>query len=199
MVSKFKSVGLYHTRFPKMMLQFFIPLLSIMILPCQVRCEKLEGIPIIQKDAKGQVRRYKTALGELKASMVLLKGSQMTKAGNKMEMKEGYFAITSDGGVSISYPVEIFKGKPYQTITPLTITFVQDLASRDWLATDGLLYVRKYQGYLLEGQRVKVVGGKDKPVIIDGQPFADATLVIQNGKPVKKRSDGPLELLQNVL
>jgi hypothetical protein len=66
------------------------------------------------------------------------------------------------------------------------ITFVQDLASREWLATNGLLYVRKHQGYLLEGQKIKVVGGQDKALVIDGQPFADTTLVIVNGKPVKK-------------
>jgi hypothetical protein len=48
------------------------------------------------------------------------------------------------------------------------------------------LYVRQQQGYLLEGQRVTVIGGKDNPLMIGGQPFADTTLVILNGKAVKK-------------
>ena len=78
------------------------------------------------------------------------------------------------------------KGKPYQVLTPLEITFVQNLTSRAWLATNGLLYVRQQQGYLLEGQRVTVIGGKDNPLMIGGQPFADTTLVILNGKAVKK-------------
>jgi len=186
MISKFYSICFCHTRFPQIMLLCFIPLLSIILQPCPGHGEKYEGIPIIQKDARGQVKHYKTALGELKAGMLILKGSQMTRPGSKMEIKEGYFAISSDGGVSITNPVQIFKGTPYQKLTPLVITFVQDLASREWLATNGLLYVRKHQGYLLEGQKIKVVGGQDKALVIDGQPFADTTLVIVNGKPVKK-------------
>jgi hypothetical protein len=186
MTSQFNSSRFYHTRFSPMLVLSFLPLLSVMLLPCSACGERYEGVPIIQKDARGQVKQYRTALGKLNAGMLILKGSQMTKLGNKMEIKEGYFAIGADGAVSITNPVQIFKGKPYQTLTPLLITFVQDLASHDWLATDGLLYVRKHQGYLLEGQKVKVVGGQDNPLVIDGQPFADTFLVIVNGKPVKK-------------
>jgi hypothetical protein len=183
---KYKSIISCHTRFPCLLLLFFIPLLTVILLPRQVQGQKYPGTPMIQKDATGKVKRYKTASGELTATWLLLFGSQLTKAGSKMEFKEGYFAVSSDGGVPITNPVQIFKGKPYQVLTPLEITFVQDRISGAWLATNGLLYVRKQQGYLLEGQRVRVIGGKDKPLFLDGQPFADANLVILNGKPVKK-------------
>ena len=77
MISKFYSICFCHTRFPQIMLLCFIPLLSIILQPCPGHGEKYEGIPIIQKDARGQVKHYKTALGELKAGMLILKGSQI--------------------------------------------------------------------------------------------------------------------------
>jgi hypothetical protein len=183
---KFDPITYYHFLVPKMMLRLFIFLMGIMLLPCQVCGQKYQGTPIVQKDTRGKVQRYKTPTRELTATWLLLDGSQLTRAGSKMEFKEGYFAIGSDGGVPMTNPVQIFKGTPYQILTPLEITFVQNLTSRAWLATNGLLYVRKQQGYLLEGQRVRVVGGTDNPLVIGGQPFADATLVILNGRAVKK-------------
>jgi hypothetical protein len=183
---KYNSTNFCHALFPEMMLALCISLMGIMLLPCQVWCQKYQGTPIFQKDARGKVQRYKTPMGELSAAWLLLDGSQLTRAGSKMEFKEGYFAIGSDGGVPITNPVQIFKGKPYQALTSLEITFVQNLTSRAWLATNGLLYVRQQQGFLLEGQRVRVVGGADNPLVIGGQPFADTTLVILNGRAVRK-------------
>ena len=129
------------------------------------------------------VKDYQTAVGKLVNGYTLEAGAAL-KMGEKLSISSGFFSIPSGGACWFDGTLTIIAGRTHAA--PLKVTLVQDKATGEWLATDGLLVTQEGQEGLIEGHVAEIVGGQAKPVKIGGREFADCTVEIRDGKPAKR-------------
>lgn len=134
---------------------------------------------------------HNTSLGTLKGRFLLENGNQISMgANNNLIIVFGIIHMGPDDATQINESIGVYTArKPTQ---PVEVTFVQDRKTGTWLATNGALCIVNDKQFLLDGTTIKVVGGANTPIKIAGQPFADTTVQIRDGKPVAKGiSKGP--------
>jgi hypothetical protein len=132
--------------------------------------------------ATGKDTQFETSIGMLTRNVKVLKGAKLKVVSpGKVAISFGFIYIDPKNAFPIEESIEIYMGdKPDH---PAMITLVRDLKSGKWLVTDGYIFYKDPKYMLLDGDTVKIIGGKDNPVYIDNQPFADTTVYIRNGKP----------------
>ena len=131
---------------------------------------------------------FNTKLGHLKNQMLLLNNNivGLDEATNQLTVKFGYAYWDRGMAFSLKGIVPINIGDiPIEPPKELKITFVKDVDTDQWLATDGHLCTESNQFYLLEGHTVTIMGGKNGPVKIGDKSFAETTVVIRKGRPVE--------------
>lgn len=140
--------------------------------------EKVKGVKL----SKSGEKKYQTSLGQLNNGFLLQNDNQvsMDKSGNLL-IVFGFIHMGSDEAVEIDNNVAVFQGET--NLSP-HITFVQDQKNGKWLATNGTMCIQNNSNLLLDNTTIKVIGGTDKPIKIAGQPFADTTVLIKNGRPI---------------
>lgn len=159
---------------------FFISILFVFsFFQTYCHAEGVTGITLSSKTT------YETSLGKLKDSFLLQNGNKMgTDSSGNMTIIFGFIHMGSDGAIDIRDNVEIFQGKT--NLSP-NITFVQDMKSKKWVATNGTMCIDKSSTKLLDNSTVKIIGGKERPIKIAGQSFSDTTVLIKNGNPVEQK------------
>ncbi len=108
----------------------------------------------------------------------------------------GFATITETEAIEISDAIYASSKADFYT-KKVSITLVQDKKTGKWLATAGKIGLFKADlvtngniiVVLLEGQTIRIIGGKDKPIKILGSPFSDTTVVIREGKPVEQTAE----------
>jgi len=146
-------------------------------------------------------QRYKTQLGRLFKKAVIPHGLPIRRSESDTSYFHGLIFIPHGGAQEIGSSIEVFTGElsnpewssvhnpktRYAALRPgqaPRITLVRDLDTGGWLATDGHLLTTLGPLQLIEGHVVRIVGGRESPILIAGQPFSDITVVIKNGQPV---------------
>ena len=125
---------------------------------------------------------YETSLGKLNSTFLLQNGNQMgTDSSGGLTIVFGFIHIQSDEGVNLKKNIDIYHGKT--NLSP-NITFVQDLKTKNWIATDGVMCIHKGSTKLLDNTTVKIIGGKDSPIKIGGKEFYETSVTIKNGQPM---------------
>jgi len=154
---------------------FFISILFWFTGNCNA--EEVKGIKLVES-----VGSYQTSLGKLNSSFLLQNGNKIgTDASGGMTIEFGFIHIQSDEAAGITDNIDIFQGKT--NLSP-NITFLQDLESKKWVATDGVMCIDHGSIKLLDNSTVKIIGGKDSPIKICGKEFHDTLVTIKNGKPM---------------
>jgi len=125
---------------------------------------------------------FETSIGTLKGNVRFLPGAELGEVSpGELAIFFGFINIDSKNAFPIDEPIEIYMGdKPDH---PAMITLVRDLKSGKWIVTDGYICYKHPKYMLLDGDTIKIIGGKNNSVYIDNQPFADTTVYIRNGKP----------------
>lgn len=150
------------------------------------------GFTLIGTDpyAQDEADKYETALGILTAGGGRVdKGAQLEfdAANKKLIIVKGFFSVPPGRAVPVSGAFKIIPefGSP---AGPINLTLVQNKANGKWLATDGkmAIYYKTSSG-LIEGHSIKIIGGPENPITIDGHPFSNTTILIKDGKPVKSK------------
>lgn len=151
---------------------------SVLIIFCFPKNSKTEEIKgILLQGSRGF---YNTSIGKLKDSLLLQNGNKISQnASGGITIVFGFIHIQSNEATGILDDITIFKGKTNLTSK---ITFIQDLDNKKWVATDGVMCIDNGSIKLLDNTTVKVVGGKDNPIKIDGKEFHDTSVTIKNGK-----------------
>lgn len=135
------------------------------------------------QDNKGP---YDTALGKLEYGVVIPSGTPVKPVkGGSFTYEYIFLNILPGKALPVGDGLEAYtKGTATTTNTP-KVTFVQDISTGDWLATDGVIFFIDGELFILNDHEIKILGGKDRPLKIAGQQFYETTLKIKDGKPVK--------------
>jgi len=160
-------------------------ILCVLVVPILLACA-LQAQVVIQP-ASGKTTAYDTELGTLYEGMSIEAGAEVSfgMSGN-MEIIFGFMELSSSNAFPVPSQLRIFTERSV-TNKP-QVTLVQDRITGKWLATRGKLALAKGEAGLVEGHRIKILGGKNNPIKIDGQSFAETTVVITNGTPVAKKA-----------
>jgi hypothetical protein len=128
--------------------------------------------------------------GPLKNNMLLLnKPQRVSLSGNNFNILFGIFyfdeksATTCDGELKIT---DLWTAK-----TKMQVKMFQEQNTGKWCVTDGFVAITNSEMAVFNGLIISIIGGKEKPVMIDGKPFSDSVVEIKNGKAYKIR---PLNL-----
>ena len=140
--------------------------------------------------AQDESKNYETALGILTAGGGRVdKGAQLKfdAANKKLIIVKGFFSVPSGHAVPVSGAFKIIP-EFGSAAGPINLTLVQNKADGKWLATDGkmAIYYKTSSG-LIEGHSIKIIGGSENPITIDGHPFSNTTILIKGGKPVRSK------------
>ena len=156
----------------------FVVIISILFcVTATGNAEQVQGIKLQASDGP-----YETSLGKLNSSFLLQNGNQMgTSPSGGLMIVFGFIHIQSDEGVGLNNNIDIYQGKT--NLSP-NITFVQDLKTKNWIATDGVMCIHKGSTKLLDNTTVKIIGGKGSPIKIGGKEFYDTSVTIKNGQPM---------------
>lgn len=124
---------------------------------------------------------YQTPLGTLKQGGSLEDGSEFDLSGRIIA---GFMRMGHDQALAFNIH-SLSVSRQLKSPSPVQITLVQDQATRKWIATDGTIDIIDNNLVLVEGHTVNVLGGADQPFLIEGQPFFETQVKIQNGRPVR--------------
>ena len=142
---------------------------------------------------KSSPSNYATALGSLRRAYTYRGSFSVRWDGQKMNPSwDGVVQIAPQEGYEVTGG---FLGLAEGCQSGSTkVTLVQDAKTGRWLATDGYLATSIDRDAAIEGETITIVGGANAPIQIAGQPFADTTLIIQGGVPVRKSAEtgGPV-------
>jgi uncharacterized protein (TIGR03067 family) len=133
------------------------------------------------------VKDYETAVGKLTNGFTLEADASLKVEEKGIAINAGFYAIRPGHARWFDGTLVVVADKKHAP--PLSVTLVQDRATGEWLATDGLLATEDGKEGLIEGHSVKIVGGEKRPVSISGNEFANCTVVVRQGKPVKEAAD----------
>jgi hypothetical protein len=147
---------------------------------------EIKGIKLSSKE------KYQTSLSTLNSGFLLQNGNRMgTGPSGNLIIIFGLIHIGSDEATALGSNVEIFEGKT--NLSP-NITLLQDRKSGKWLATNGTMCIDNGTIKVLDNSTIRIIGGTENPVKIEGRPFSDTTIVIKNGKPtIIKSADTNVE------
>jgi hypothetical protein len=138
--------------------------------------------------AEAEPKQYETSLGKLKDQILLLnEGNRVRQdSSGQLHILFGYVLLQKDWATLIGDSIEVYTGlkEPVPSDITLEVIFVQDKITGKWLATDGFICIHNGSLVLLDGHKIKVLGGVDDPINIAGRPFSNTTIIIKNGKPV---------------
>jgi len=164
---------------------FYTILFSIMVIitPFIVSAQEvkveLKGILLSAKP-----EQISSPWGPLKNNMLLLnKPQRVSISGNNLTILFGmlYFdeksATDFDGKINIT---NLWTAK-----TRMKVKMFQDQNTGKWCVTDGFVATTKNDLAVFNGLTISIMGGKENPVIIDGEPFSDSVVEINNGKVYK--------------
>jgi len=128
----------------------------------------------------GKDTMFQTSLGTLTERYEIIPLECRRSGKEHITIDSGIVRMDSKSALPIDDRVEIYKTGATRRGS---ITLVQENKSGQWLGTDGALFFDSENVMLMEGDTVRIIGGKDEPVYINNQPFADTTVYIRNGKP----------------
>jgi hypothetical protein len=156
-----------------------------MVVIAQLLVSNLEAQLVSQQPA-GKATKYETELGTLYEGVSIEKGAEISfgTSGN-MEIIFGFMGLSSSNAFPVGADLRVFTA--HSVTNKPQVTLVQDKATGKWLATNGRIALEKGNIGVVEGHKIKILGGQNDPIKIDGQPFAATIVVITNGKPVVQK------------
>ena len=154
-----------------------IPLIILLFLSlasCSDPGEKLKPEGIWLTDGQ----EYETDIGVLKGTFLLQNGSQknIQQNGDKFKMDVLYGAVYMTDKTAVEIKKDLSVMQTDQKLD-VEVTLIQEEGSGKWLATNGWLCMKGDNLFLLENTRVKVIGGEEKPIFINGKPFLNTDFV----------------------
>lgn len=140
------------------------------------------------ENKNGQANKgpYDTALGKLEYGVVIPSGTPVKPVkGGSFTYEYIFLNILPGKALPVGDGLEVYaKGTATTTNTP-KVTFVQDISTGDWLATDGVIFFIDGKLFILNDHEIKIIGGKERPFQIADQQFYETSIKIKDGKPVK--------------
>ena len=129
--------------------------------------------------------RFQTEVGTLTEACLIEEATQISMVPGAMQIVDGFANVSSRECIMLGDEIELHTGLSTERVSSKPqITFVQEKKTGKWLGTNGRIRLRKGSPKLVEGHAVNIVGGTEHPVLIDGKPYANTTLVVTNGKMV---------------
>jgi hypothetical protein len=124
---------------------------------------------------------YITSVGNLKDGFVIIDG-EATFHNNNTDLKYGLIYFDKNFAIPVKNNIEIYTGQVSKS--EFKITFIKDLKTNNWLATDGTLFYdfKKDTAQLIEGTEVLIIDEKDLPIRISGKDYSYTKLLIHMGQ-----------------
>jgi len=141
---------------------------AIFMIKCSDPGEKLkpEGLWLASDE------KYETEIGALKGGFLLQNGNQMRNG----KIVSGAIYMDAETAYAIEKKIGVLETKKKLDVE---VTLLQDKKSGNWLATQGWLCMKNGEVFLLDNTRVKVIGGKKNPILIDDRPYSNTEMVVR--------------------
>lgn len=119
--------------------------------------------------------------GLLENSMLLLNNPQrVSRDGNNLSILFGLMYFDEKSATSFDGELEITNS--WTAKTPMQVKMFFDETTGKWFVTKGFIATSNNEMAVFNGLKISIIGGKEKPVMIDGKPFSDSVVEIKNGK-----------------
>ena len=135
---------------------------------------ELKGI-----EMSSEPKQISSPWGLLTNSMLLLNNPQrVSMSGNNLNILFGllYFdeksATTFDGRLKVT--------NSWTASTKMLVKMFQDKNTGKWCVTEGIVATVNNEMAVFNGLEISVIGGRERPLIIDGKPFSDCVVQIKN-------------------
>jgi hypothetical protein len=126
-------------------------------------------------------KEIRSPWGLLKNSMLLLNNPQrLSMSGNDLNIIFGIFYFDEKSATPFDGKLKI--SDSWTASKKLKVKMFQDENTGKWCATDGFVATTSNDTLVFNGLEISVIGGKEKPLIINGEPFSDCTVEIKNGR-----------------
>ena len=124
-------------------------------------------------------KQIQSPWGVLENKMLLLNNPQkVSMDGNNLSILFGlmYFdkksATTFDGQLKIT--------DSWTAKTKMKVTMFYDKKTENWCVTQGFVAIENSEMVAFNGLEINIVGGEEKPLVVDGRQFSDLKIEIKN-------------------
>ena len=119
--------------------------------------------------------------GPLNNNMLLLNHpQQISLNGNNLNILFGLLYFDEKSATAFDGRLKITNS--WTAKTKMRVKMFQDKNTGKWCATEGFIATVNNEMAVFNGLEISIIGGKEKPLMIDGQPFADSVVEIKNSK-----------------